>query len=270
MNYKIGFIGTGHLAQALLAAIEREGLARKEELALYDIDNVKRDRLKAEGYSFLKKEEEVVKQSDIIFLTVRPVDLKNVLRIIAPEVTMQKVLISVAAGISIDFIKSTLKKDCKVVRAMPNTASQFGVGATAIAYDLPMTYGEINAVKKILSAAGLVEILPESQMNSIISVNGSGPAYIYMIIKEMIDYAVSQGVDDRVARRMVIQTVIGATETVSRSDEDIDKLIEKVCSPNGTTETAVDFLERKYFPQILGDAMNACTKRANQLEEEIR
>ena len=125
MGYKIGFIGTGHLAQSLLAAIDREGLARKDELALYDIDNVKRDRLKAEGYSFLKREEEVVKQSDIIFLTVRPVDLKNVLRIIAPEVNMQKVLISVAAGISIDFIKSTLKKECKVVRAMPNTASQF-------------------------------------------------------------------------------------------------------------------------------------------------
>lgn len=270
MSYKIGFIGTGHLAQSLLSAIDREGIARKDEIALYDIDNVKRDRLKAEGYTFVKKEEEVVKQSDIIFLTVRPVDLKNVLRVIAPEVNMQKVLISVAAGISIDFIKTTLKKECKVVRAMPNTPAKYGVGATAIAYDLPMTYGEINAVKKILSSAGLVEILPEEQMNAIVSVNGSGPAYIYIVIKAMIDYALSQGIDERVARRMVLQTVQGATEMISRSDEEIDSLIEKVCSPNGTTEAAVDFLERKYFPQILGDAMNACTKRANQLEEEIR
>ena len=269
MKYKIGFIGAGNMAQALMTAIVNEGVADNSQIYLYDIDNLKRDKLRAEGYSIVKSEVEVVKSADIVFLTVRPSDLKKVLERIAPAVTLNNVLVSVAAGISISFIKKTVGKECKVVRAMPNTPARYGKGATAISYAMPITYGELNAVKDIFSAAGLVEVLPEEKMNEVISVNGSGPAYIYMLIKAMVNGAVAQGIDVEIAKRLVLETVIGATETVSRSTDDLETLIKKVCSPNGTTERAVEFLEKKYFEQIVGDAMLACTKRAAQMEKEI-
>ncbi len=270
MKYKIGFIGAGHMAQALISAIANEGVADKSQMYLYDIDNLKRDKLRAEGYNMVKSELEVVKSADIVFLTVRPHDLKKVLERIAPAVSINNVLVSVAAGISISFIKKTVGKECKVVRAMPNTPAKYGKGATAISYAMPITYAELNAVKDIFAAAGLVEVLPEDKMNEVISVSGSSPAYVYMLIKAMVNGAVAQGIEPEIARRLVMETIIGATETVVREgDENIDQLLKEICTPNGTTERAVDYLEKKYFEQIIGDAMLACTKRAAQIEKEI-
>lgn len=269
MKYSIGFIGAGNMAQALMTASSDVGGIDPSLISFYEIDNYKRDKLRAEGYHAVKSEAELVKACNIVFLTVRPNDLRRVLERIAPYVTVNNVLVSVAAGISVDFIKKTIGKECKVVRAMPNTPARYGKGATAIAYGMPITYGELNAVKEILGYAGLVEVLPEDKMNEVVSVNGSGPAYVYMLIKAMINGAVAQGIDPDIAQRLVLETVNGATETVARSSDDVETLIKKVCSPNGTTEKAVDFLEKKYFEQIVADAMLACTKRAAQLEKEI-
>jgi pyrroline-5-carboxylate reductase len=106
-------------------------------------------------------------------------------------------------------------------------------------------------------------------MNEIVSVNGSGPAYVYMLAKAMIDGAVSQGIENEVAKRLVIETIIGSARMISATGEPIEDLIKKVSSPNGTTVKAVEQLEKRGFEQAVSDAMLNCTKRAYQLEKEL-
>ncbi len=266
MKYSVGFIGVGNMAQALLASLN--GKIDKNAIFLYDIDTLKRDKMRNEGFTFVKSEADVVRFADIVFLTVKPNNLKKVLERIAPAVTMKNVLVSVAAGISINYIKSIIGKECKVVRAMPNTPISLGKGATAISYSMPITYNEFNTIREIFSSAGLVEILPEEKMNEVVSVNGSGPAYIYMLYKAMVDGAIAQGIDKNAAERLVLDTIKGSVEMIESSDDDIETLIKKVCRPRGTTERAVEFLEKKNFAQAVGDAMLACTKRTAELEKE--
>jgi pyrroline-5-carboxylate reductase len=269
LNYKIGFIGAGNIAGAIITGILENGDYSRNDIFIYDIDNVKREKYKKEGFNIVKSEAEAVKQVNVVFLTIKPSDLKTVLERISPVVTLDNVLVSVVAGISIDFIKKIIGKECKVVRAMPNTPLLIGNGATAIAYEMPITYSELSCVKNIFETAGVVEVIPENRMNEIISVNGSGPAYIYMLAKAMIDGAVSQGIESEVAKRLVVETIIGSARMISATGESIEELIKKVSSPNGTTVKAVEQLEKRGFEQAVSDAMLNCTKRAYQLEKEL-
>ena len=269
MNYKVGFIGVGNIANAIISGIIEAGGYSKNDIYLYDIDNIKRDMYKKEGFNVVKSEAEVAKQVNIVFLTIKPADLKTVLERISPVITLENVLVSVVAGISISFIKNILGKECKVVRAMPNTPLLVGSGATAIAYEMPITYAELNCVKSIFETAGVIEVLPEDKMNEVISVNGSGPAYVYLLAKAMIDGAVSQGIDADIAKRLAVETIIGSARMITVTGEPIEDLIKKVCSPNGTTLKAVEQLEKRSFEQVVGDAMLSCTKRAYQLEKEL-
>lgn len=269
MNHKVGFIGAGNIANAIISGILEAGDYSRNDIYIYDIDNVKRDKYKKEGFNVVKSESDIVKSVNVFFLTIKPSELKTVLERISPVVNLENVLVSVVAGISIGYIKKALGKECKVVRAMPNTPILIGNGATAIAYEMPITYSELGRVKNIFESTGVVEVLPENKMNEIISVNGSGPAYVYMLAKSMIDGAVSQGIDRDIAKRLVIETIIGSARMIAATGEPIEELIKQVSSPNGTTAKAIEQLDKRGFELAVSDAMLNCSKRAYQLEKEL-
>ncbi len=269
MNFKIGFIGAGHMAKALIFGLAGSGAYSSRDIIIYDTDSEKTEFFRKRGFTIASSDSEVVVNATYVFLAVRPGDLSAVLRSIAPVVTVSNVLVSMAAGVSIGFVKKFVRPECKVIRIMPNMASELCLGATALAYDMPVTYTELTEVREMLESVGLVEILPEDKMNEVISLNSSSPVYVYMLARAMIDGAKNQGIEEDSARRLAVQTIIGAAKMLEASDEEISKVISDICTPNGTTVKAVDYLEKRGFEQALADAMLTCTKRANLIEKEI-
>lgn len=265
----IGFIGAGHMASALIYGIVSSGEYRKRDIYIYDINDEVRQNYINDGFNVVGSEAELVLASNIVFLCVRQPALPGVLNAVRGVVTSKNVIVSVVAGISIGFIKAVLGQECKVIRSMPNMPAFICKGATAISYDMPITYAELNRVKDLFETIGIVEILPEEQMNEVISVSSSSPAYVYMLMRAMIEGAVQQGMDRETAERMVFETVSGSVDYVKASGKSLDDIIAAICSPNGTTIRAVDYLEKKGFEQAVKDAMLVCTKRAYMLEKEI-
>jgi len=265
---KIGFIGVGHLASALLTGMLDSREFDVSDIYLYDIDKEK--SAKFSKCRVLDSENAIASKCNIIVLSVRPSELKGVLNKIKDSLTGNNILVSTAAGVSTTFIKKQLGMDSKVIRVMPNIPMKIGMGATALSYSMPITYSDLTYIKNLFEVCGIVEILPEEQMNSVISINGSSPAYIFMMIKAMVDYAVSQGIDEKAASRLVMQSIIGTTKLASISEKSINELIREVAVPNGTTIAAISQLEKGFFPKIVEDAMIACTKRANAIEDDIK
>ena len=271
MSIKLGFLGGGSIARSIINGIVKAGVYTKQDICIFDVDITKKEYFRKEGFRVCTSEEDLVRSTNFVFLAVRPSDIKTVLAKISPAVSSSNVIISLAAGISIQYIKRSLRRDCKVVRAMPNTASGINKGATAISYAMPITYNELNMVKDLFESLGVVEMLDEQRMNEVISVNSSSPAFAYMLMRAMITGAVNQGIPEDVAKTLVLQTIDGAVQMLKNEDGnfDISAKINEICSPNGTTIKAVEYLEKRGFEQSVSDAMLACTRRASMIEKEI-
>lgn len=265
----IGFIGAGHMASSLISGIVSSGDFRKKDIYIYDVKEDVRQKYLDEGFNVVASEAELVLTSNIVFLCIRQPELPAVLSAVRSVITSKNVIVSVVAGISIGFIKAVIGQECKVIRSMPNMPASVCKGATAISYDMPITYAELNKVKEIFETIGIVEILPEEQMNEVISVSSSSPAYVYMLMRAMVEGGVQQGMDKDTAETLVYETVAGSVEYAKSCGKSLDEIIASICSPNGTTIRAVDYLEKKGFEQAVKDAMLVCTKRAYMLEKEI-
>ena len=269
MSFKLGFIGAGNMAGAIISSVIKTKLYSAEEISICEKNELKREEYAKRGFIVVSDEEELIKRSNFVFLAVKPSDIRDVLEKIAPHVTINNVIISIVAGASIHFIKSVIGSDSKVVRVMPNMPITVGKGASAIAYEMPITYREFTSVKRIFEMSGIVETMDDGQINEITSVSGSGPAYVYSLILAMINGAVAQGISRETATEFVIQTVAGAVEALEKSGEDVEFSLKKICSPNGTTLKAIEVFNKRGFDQIVADGMLACTKRAAELGEEL-
>lgn len=265
INHTFGFIGAGNMAGAIISAMITEKLVNPGQLSVYDVDLQKCKSFLDLGAYVSDSIETLARQSDIIFLAVKPQNYADVLRLIAPAIDKNKVLVSIAAGISTGYIKKAVGFDCKVIRLMPNTPLLLGMGATALCYCPPVTDDEFEIVSRIFSSCGIVEVLPEDQMNAVIAVNGSSPAYVYLFAKSVIDAAVLQGIDKDVARNLFLQTLMGSAQMLSSSGKTPDELIAQVASPGGTTLAALDQFKTLGFESLIESAMQACTKRADAL-----
>lgn len=270
MKNKVGFIGAGNMAGAIISGIA-DSLYDCDSIAVFDVDEKKRKQFFLKGMIVEDSAKDLVKNTEIVFLTVKPAHLNEVLEEIKDSVVPDNIFVSVVAGVSIGYIKEKLGvSDVAVVRAMPNTPALLGKGATALSFDKNISDEKIKLVSSIFERVGVFRIIDERYMNAVISVNGSSPAYVYMFIKAIADGAVKQGIDIATALDLATATVIGAAEMVKASSVSVDELIRAVCSPNGTTLEAVRVLEEKGFEKIIITAMDACTQRASELEGEIK
>ena len=262
---KIGFIGAGNMATAIINGILVKKAQKPENIVVFDLDAEKLALMKEKGVNTESSCEGLAKKSDIIVLAVKPQNYDEVLESIKDSVTEKTVLVTIAAGISIEYVRNGLGKNVPAVRVMPNTPLLLGKGATAMCRSENISEEDFEIVYSMFALSGDVALLDESKMNAVIAVNGSSPAYIYLFAKAMTDYAVSVGIDEKTALTLVCKTFEGSAEMLRSSGDTPEKLIEKVCSKGGTTIEAMNVLRDNNVESIICDAMKACTKRAEEL-----
>ena len=262
---KIGFIGAGNMATAIVSGLIREKTKLPQNINVFDKDEEKLEIMANRGVNCFSSGAELTKNSDIIVLAVKPQNYDEVLAEIASSADESKIFVTIAAGISIDYVRRGLGIKCPMVRVMPNTPLLLGKGATALCRSDNISDGDFEEVKSMFALSGEVAVLPESQMNAVIAVNGSSPAYIYLFSFSMVDYSVSVGIDADTALRLVCKTFEGSAEMLRSSGDTPETLIDKVCSKGGTTIEAMNVLRNRQVPEIIADAMAACTKRAEEL-----
>lgn len=265
MAKRIGFIGTGNMAGAIIGGILKKEIARPAGITVYDIRAEKTAPYAQRGLKAASSIGALSDASDVVFLSVKPQNYEEVLAELAKSVRPSQIIVSIAAGISTSYIRSRLGSGAKVVRVMPNTPLLLGEGASALCRGEHVTEDEFDFVKDIFASGGVVEELPEDKMNAVIAVNGSSPAYVYLFAKAVIDEAAAEGIDAETAKRLISKTLVGSAKMLTSSGKTPDELITMVSSPGGTTLKALEALYEHGFEGAVADAMRRCTKRAEEL-----
>ena len=193
-NRKIGFIGVGNMANAIIGGILKSGVPA-EQLGLYDLLPEKCQSLGEKGMTVYPSAAQLARSSTIIFLTVKPQNFEEVLEEIRPEASFDKIYVSIAAGVSTGYIKRQLGGEYIVFRAMPNTPLLIGKGATALYCPANASKEAFSMVKSFFESCGIVRQVNEEAINAITSISGSSPAYLYLVGKAMMDYAQKEGID---------------------------------------------------------------------------
>lgn len=264
-DVKIGFIGAGNIASAIVGGISSGVYINTNNIYIYDLISEKAEAIATCGANTVRTPCEVASSCDVVFLTIKPQIYPAVLEEIKGAITPATVLVSVAPGISIEQIKKAVGFDCKVIRTMPNTPLLLGQGAVAVCTASPVTPEEFETVKQIFASSGIVAQVEEAQMDAVIAVHGSSPAYIFLMAKAVVDYAVSEHISYDAALELFAQTLRGAADMLIKSGKTPDELIAMVKSPKGTTEAALETLEAMHFYNALTQGMKSCTKRAVEL-----
>lgn len=262
-NLNIGFIGAGNMSTAIINGLLNNNYKQKN-IFIFDIDKTKAKQFSKIGVLSFQSIKELVKICDVVFLCVKPQNFSEIIDDLKQE-NKNKLFVSIAAGISTDYIKKGSGADSKVIRTMPNTPLLLGVGATALCRTKEVSDDDFDIVLNIFKFLGITVELKEEQMNSVVSVNGSSPAYIYLFMDAMIKGATQQGINESIAKELICQTLIGSALMLKNSEKSPTELISLVASKGGTTIEALKVLNEKGFFEAIIDAMKACTKRANEL-----
>ena len=223
------------------------------------------DALASYGVQKCSSEAEVAAASQYLFLAIKPQKFDEVLPRIADAITEDTVLVSIAAGIGVEYIRKLTKPNAKVVLAMPNTPLLLGCGATALATEAPVSDAEFAVVRRIFDACGMTAVIEPAQMKEIIAINGSSPAFIYLFAKGFLDYAEQVGLSGDVAKELFAQSLIGSAKMITDSGYSIAELIRQVSSPGGTTLAGLDRFYAGNLTDVVQDACDHCTRRAYEL-----
>lgn len=265
MKLTIGFIGAGNMGTAIMKGVAGSGI--DAELAVFDPDFSKLEQLQAFGVKACSTGLDVLRSCKYVFLAVKPQMFDQVLEQIAEGVTEDTVLVSIAAGITAEYIRSKTISNAKVILVMPNTPLLLGAGASALAKSEPTTEEEFSAVCQIFDSCGITAKLPEDKMKEIIAINGSSPAFIYLFAKAFVDYAAKENIPEETALPLFAQSLIGSARMLTDSGYSIEELIRMVSSPGGTTLAGLDELYKGNLEQTIQNACESCTRRAYELSK---
>ena len=261
----IGFLGTGNMGTAILKGIAGSSMKSETKLYAYNPTAAKVDALASYGVQKCSSEAEVAAASQYLFLAIKPQKFDEVLPRIADAITEDTVLVSIAAGIGVEYIRKLTKPNAKVVLAMPHTPLLLGCGATALATEAPESDAEFAVVRRIFDACGMTAVIEPAQMKEIIAINGSSPAFIYLFAKGFLDYAEQVGLSGDVAKELFAQSLIGSAKMITDSGYSIAELIRQVSSPGGTTLAGLDRFYAGNLTDVVQDACDHCTRRAYEL-----
>ncbi|SDP02916.1 pyrroline-5-carboxylate reductase [Desulforhopalus singaporensis] len=269
MSQKIGFIGGGQMAEALIKGIIASGLYKEENILVAEPNSFRRDHLESNYavkayYSNLP----IFENCKNIILAVKPQTMKTLLEECRERVQIQHILISIAAGLPISFYIDTLgKPETKVVRVMPNTPALVLEGASALSRNRNVSDSELHEAEEIFMAVGEVVILDETHLDAVTGLSGSGPAYVFSFVEALIDAGVKSGLTRAVSEKLALQTVSGSVKLLRESGEHPAALRGMVTSPGGTAITALHVLEKVGFHGIIMDIVESAVNRSKQLGE---
>ncbi len=263
---KLGFIGTGNMASAIMGGVIKNNIFSANEIIGADIFAPGREKVKSQfGINVTESNLEVATQAEVIILSVKPQFYADVIAEIRDVIRDEQIIITIAPGKTLAWLQEQFGKDVKIVRTMPNTPAMVGAGMTAAVPNEFLSEEEITYVKTILESFGRVEIVPERLMDVVVSTSGSSPAYVYMMIEAMADAAVSGGMPRAQAYQFAAQAVLGSAKMVLETGMHPGALKDMVCSPAGTTIESVRTLEALGFRSAIIEAMKVCEEKAKDM-----
>lgn len=263
---KIGFIGLGNMASAMIGGMLDTGTFSPDEIIGSTKTQATADSAAQRfGIAAGTDNQETARQADVLILAVKPVFLPEVIAEIKNIVDETKLVISIAAGKSIDWLEQEFGRKLRMIRCMPNTPAMVGEACTCICLKEDVSKQDEETARKIMNSFGKASVLPERLMDAFIGVAGSAPAYVFLFIEAMADAAVLAGMPRAQAYEFAAQTVLGSAKMVLETRQHPGVLKDMVCSPAGTTIEAVKVLEEKGMRAAVIDAVNACVEKSRNL-----
>ncbi len=264
---KIGFIGLGNMASAMIGGILQKGMAQPGDIIGAEKLEAVRETAKAKfGIKIAESNTEAAKCADVLFLAVKPLFLQEVIEEIRDAVRTETLIVSIAAGKDLKFYETAFNRpELKLIRCMPNTPALVLEGCTGVCAGDNVTAEELQTVVKLLGSFGKASIVPERLMDAVVGVSGSSPAYVFLFIEAMADAAVLAGMPRNHAYEFAAQAVMGSAKMVLETGKHPAELKDMVCSPGGTTIEAVKVLEEMGFRAAVMDAMEACIEKSKNM-----
>lgn len=263
---KLGFIGTGNMAGAIMGGIIKNRIFAPEEIIGADISPAGREKVKElYGINVTDDNCRAAKEAEVLVLSVKPQYYAETIAQIRDEIHDGQIVITIAPGKTLEWLEEQFGKPVKIVRTMPNTPALVGEGMTAACVNKYVTEEEKAYAVKILQSFGKVEIVPENLIDAVVAVSGSSPAYIFMFIEAMADAAVAEGMPRAQAYQFASQAVYGSAKMVMETGKHPGELKDMVCSPAGTTIEAVRVLEEKGLRSAVMEAMKVCAEMSRKM-----
>ncbi|MNO29572.1 Pyrroline-5-carboxylate reductase [compost metagenome] len=278
INHKIVFYGAGSMAEAIVRGMIARSVVDSGNIVMLNRSSSERlselrSRYGVLGSNDPEQTTEYLRTAPVIVLAMKPKDAAEALRGLGPLLSPDQLVISVIAGMTIRTMQGLLGKPQPVVRTMPNTSSSIGLGATGIAYSKEVDEQSRRTALNIFEAVGLTSVIDEERMETLTGISGSGPAYIYYMMEAMIAAGIRGGLPAEQSRELTVQTVLGAARMVQQTGEEPAALRKKVTSPNGSTQAALEVLEKGDFFETVISAVNRCAERSREmgaaLEKEL-
>jgi len=265
---KIGIIGCGNMGEAIARGMINSNVIYGGNLYLYDIDKAKSEYLKNNlNANIANSSEELVNDCNTILLAVKPQDIDDLLREIWHLLDSSKLVISVAAGITIEKIKKLIKEEVRVIRVMPNVAASVFHAVSALCYDNYVMSEDKDLAGKIFTSIGHIMEVEEIYMDAVTAISGSGPAYFFYLTEMLEKSAVDMGIDRNKARKLAVETIFGSSALLKEAAGDAKTLRKRVTSKGGTTEAAFQFFTGKKLGDILREGIKKAAMRAKELSE---
>jgi pyrroline-5-carboxylate reductase len=262
----IGFLGAGQMATALAKGWFAAGLLTPERCKASDpIPEARAKFQQATGVNATADNHEVVRASEVLVLAVKPQSMPALLDEVRGDLTARQLIISIAAGLSIAKLTAMLGGNHRIVRVMPNTPCLIGCSATGFAAGPAATKDDVALVEKLFNSVGIAFALPESSLDAVTGLSGSGPAFIYVLIEALSDGGVRMGLPRDVATALATQTVLGSARMVQETKQHPGVLKDTVASPGGTTIAGLHALEKGGFRAAIMDAVEAAARRSMDL-----
>ncbi|MBE6062028.1 MAG: pyrroline-5-carboxylate reductase [Clostridium butyricum] len=269
MSKKIGFIGCGNMGSAMVGGLIKSGFISADDIIVSTKTEASCKRLKDEfKIATTLNSKLVAKESETIVLAIKPNMYKSVVEEIKEELTKDKLIVTIAAGIEISNMEEWLGDNYKIIRTMPNTPALVGQAMSAVCPNKNVSEEELQYCINIFESFGECEVLEEKYFDGFIAVAGSSPAYIFMLIEAMADGAVKLGIPRVKAYKMAAQSVLGSANMVLHTGKHPGELKDMVCSPGGTTIDAVVELEKLGLRNSVIQAMDKCAEKSKSLAKK--
>jgi pyrroline-5-carboxylate reductase len=262
----LGFLGAGKMAAALAKGFIRTGLAKPDQILASDPSETARATFAKEvGAKTTTANPEVAMFANVLLLAVKPDQVGDALKETRDQFTERHLLISIAAGVPLSKLESSLGGGARVIRVMPNTPALVEASATAFALGKNATADDGQLAQKLFSSVGLAIQVKEPLLDAVTGLSGSGPAYAFLIIEALSDGGVTAGLPRDVATKLAAQTLLGAAKMVLETGQHPGALKDMVTSPGGTTMEGIHELEKAGVRGALMNAVRAATERSKQL-----
>jgi len=268
------FYGAGAMSEAIVRGLTNRKLTLPSQISMFNKQNAARLTELASQYgvnvsSDPDHQEAMLRESDIIFLSMKPKDAAEAIRKLKTTIRPGQLIVSVIAGLSMHTIEQLIGHPAAIVRTMPNTSSTIGLGATGLSFSSSVSSSQQEIAEAIFKSVGLTATVEEPLLDVVTGVSGSGPAYIYYLMEAMIQGGVNLGLSAEQARKLTVQTVLGAASMVQTTGEAPEALRKKVTSPNGTTQAALEVLEQHQVGDGVKRAIARAAERAAELGADI-